>query len=606
MYRLLRRPERSVVGIVLLVFVAALSSVCANAQRMPHPTRKDEPAAKAKPAATQTYTETIVHQFAQISDGHEPVYGLASDSSGNLYGVTNQGGSANQGALFELSPDGNGSMAYNFLDSLGGDPTFITADDQGNLYIVLTSAGGGTLELSKGTNGSWFVSNDSGIYSTMVVPDGAGNVYEPGFFELQAADDQWLYQSLLSLPENNAILKDKNGDFYGTTLYDGLGYGSVIKLHNGENGWVETILHYFQAGASDGGSPTGPLTFGPKGNIYGTVQEGLLGWGGVYEVTNSGELTWLYAFTGAADGSIPSNGVVFDKQGNLYGTAQGGNFSGQYCGYPIGCGVVYKLTPPSGNQGGPWTESVPYTFSGGVDGFIPVGPLVLDDAGDVYGVTKAGGNGYGITGDGVIFELIPNAVPTSINITKSSPNPSLAGKTVRVKFTVAQTVAGLNPPSGTVTVTANTGESCFEPLPAGGKGSCQLQFATAGTRTLTASYSGDSGNLASVSSPVTQNTMSPTTTEITKNEPDPVKVGRPVTVHFSVEATNGTNKTRPTGSVSVSASTGESCTATLAENGQGRCKLTYSSAGSSKLIAAYSGDTDNEASVSTAVAETVD
>jgi hypothetical protein len=398
---------------------------------------------------------------------------------------------------------------------------------------------------------------------------------------------------------------DNKGDLYGATEYGGLGPGVVFKLHQTESGWVETVLHYFQAGADDGSVPYGPITLDREGNIYGTVIFGLAaggaykGYGGVYKLTQSGEITWLYVFTGQADGANPTTGVVFDQYGNLYGAAGfGGSFSGT-CDYE-GCGVVYKLTPPTGNQTGPWTETVLYTFPGGANGAGPAGPLLVESGGNIYGTAFAGA-----TNAGVIFELTPNPVATNTSITQTAPNPSRAGGVVNVSFTVAQTVAGFNAPTGTVTVKANTGESCEASLPANGKGSCSLLFITSGARELTASYSGDSGNLASVSSPVTQNTTSPTSTTITKQDPDPVTVGKAVTVHFSVTAVDGTKHTNPTGSVTVNASTGESCTGTMGNGGKGSCQLTFSAAGSSKLTARYAGDAFNDGSVSAAVAETV-
>ncbi len=612
----LRKRDSGVVGIVFLILVATFSPGYANAQRIAHGTA--HVTKKTGSAATQTYSETVVHQFAHFGgDGAQPSYGLVSDSLGNYYGVTDEGGGG-QGSLFELAPNGDGSMSYNLLGGFGEGPNFITVDNQNNLYVIADNAYGNVFELSKETSGNWIISNAYGFTGqldgrnpTMVLPDGAGNVYgsTAEFFELQAADDQWLFDPLFPAYAD-AILMEKSGDFYGTSLYNGIGdNGVVLKLHSGKDGWGETIIHYFQGGANDGSFPIGGMTFGPDGAIYGVTawghqQSGSNCCGGVYKITKSGGITWLYAFTGGADGGYPTTAVVFDQQGNLYGvTSAGGNLTGPYCG--SGCGVVYKLTPPPENQGGYWAESVLYSFSGGTDGYLPVGPLLLNSDGDVYGVTVGGGDGYGIGGDGVIFELTPNAVATSVNITNAKWNPSLVGRVVTVSFAVAQTVAGINSPTGTVTVTANTGESCFQSLPAKGKGSCQLEFATAGTRTLTASYSGDAGNLSSVSSSYTENVIELTTTAITRNAPDPAKIGQPVTVDFTVASKTATNRTRPTGSVTVNASTGESCTATVPGSGKGSCKLTFSFAGARTLNATYGGNADNAGSLSNAVDETV-
>jgi uncharacterized repeat protein (TIGR03803 family) len=626
MYQLLGHRVGSAGTNALILVAVILSSVYMNAQGA---TRMPKQAPPAQSAAAQTYTETIVHQFQHFGgDGAEPVFGLVSDGLGNVYGVTNEGGSGEQGALFELTPNGSGSMAYNFIASFGGGPTFLTFDNQGNLYVILGNALGALLELSKGTDGNWVTTNgysftgtEDGARPSMVQPDNAGNVYGTTVvvFKLEAADDQWLEQTLFAFPDPvkqgaspDAIVLDTSGDLYGMSSGGGpANGGTFFKLTPGDTGWNETVLHNFQGGVNAASYPIGTLTLGPDGDFYGVAlysgqqSSNPLCCGGVYKITKWGKVTWLYTFTGGADGSNPATGVTFDKEGNLYGvTANGGSFAGQYCGY--GCGVVYKLTHPAGNQDGPWTENVLYSFSGGLDGYEPVGPVILDSAENIYGVTAGGGDGYGIGGDGVVFELSPNAVPTGVNITRNTPNPSLTGQVVRVSFAVAQTVAGVNPPTGTVTVTANTGESCFEPLRGNGKGSCELLFPTAGTRTLTATYSGDSGNLSSVSTAITQNVMNVTTTAITRNTPDPAKIGQPVTVEFNVVAKNATTKTRPTGNVTVTASTGESCTGAVSGSGLGNCKLTFTSSGARTLTATYGGDVANEGSVSIAAAETVD
>jgi sugar lactone lactonase YvrE len=93
-----------------------------------------------------------------------------------------------------------------------------------------------------------------------------------------------------------------------------------------------------------------------------------------------------------------------------------------------------------------------------------------------------------------------------------------------------------------------------------------------------------------------------TTTTITSNLPDPSTTGKAVPVHFTV--TPATTHTAPTGSVTVNASTGESCTGTLT-GGSGSCSVTFNSKGARSLTATYSGDSNNKTSVSTAVTQTV-
>jgi uncharacterized repeat protein (TIGR03803 family) len=103
----------------------------------------------------------------------------------------------------------------------------------------------------------------------------------------------------------------------------------------------------------------------------------------------------IYAFGGHNGGSSPLSGLVFDTAGNLYGTTSSGGAQLQ--------GVVFKLT----NSGGAWTESLLHTFTGGTDGGYPVGSLIFDGAGNLYGTAVKGGNA---TCDcGVVFKLTPQS-----------------------------------------------------------------------------------------------------------------------------------------------------------------------------------------------------
>jgi len=110
--------------------------------------------------------------------------------------------------------------------------------------------------------------------------------------------------------------------------------------------------------------------------------------------------TTLYYFMptlGDNDGYGPAAPVVFDKAGNIYGTTQ---YGGQF-----GAGTAFELMPPA-IQGGAWTETVLYSFTGGSDGQQPSSGLLLDSKGALYGETLYGG--YNISG--TVFKLSPPAI----------------------------------------------------------------------------------------------------------------------------------------------------------------------------------------------------
>jgi uncharacterized repeat protein (TIGR03803 family) len=120
----------------------------------------------------------------------------------------------------------------------------------------------------------------------------------------------------------------------------------------------------------------------------------------------------LYSFQGGAnDGSVPAGGVVFDSKGNLYGATTYGGLTA--CAIGGECGTVFQLSPPV-LKGDPWNETVIYQFRGqGVnDGGVPNGGLIIDAAGNLYGVTAYGGSGDCVVlglraGCGTVYELSP-------------------------------------------------------------------------------------------------------------------------------------------------------------------------------------------------------
>jgi uncharacterized repeat protein (TIGR03803 family) len=168
---------------------------------------------------------------------------------------------------------------------------------------------------------------------------------------------------------------------------------------------TESILHSF-TGGNDGGFPQAGMIFDSKGNLYGTAGgggstsgSGCIGCGVAFQLVPSSNGTWteniLYAFgslQNLADGANPYGSLIFDAKGNLYGTTISGGTSFQ--------GTVFELSPTAS---GPWTETVLYNFSGGADGGFPyASKLLMDGAGNLYGMTESGG----LYGFGTVFEVM--------------------------------------------------------------------------------------------------------------------------------------------------------------------------------------------------------
>jgi uncharacterized repeat protein (TIGR03803 family) len=156
----------------------------------------------------------------------------------------------------------------------------------------------------------------------------------------------------------------------------------------------EKVLYSFTGGA-DGAQPHQALIFDQAGNLYGTTFEGgVYGAGTVYRLSPNGDGTWtqtvLYSFTGGpTDGANPYGSLAIDPiSAYLYGATYGGGTAGN--------GTVFEVQ-------GPFTEQLLHSFDGYPDGANPVGGVVVDKDGHVYGTTTAGGTAH----RGTVFYVVP-------------------------------------------------------------------------------------------------------------------------------------------------------------------------------------------------------
>ncbi len=386
-------------------------------------------------APAQTYT--VIYNFTGGAGGEQPT-GVVMDHAGNLCGTTFGGGLRECcadglcnycGTAFELNPaNGHFRLLWQFTGNPDG------AYPEGELLI--------------GPGGILYGSTSSGG------PGGYGTIFSlvpPTTPPRNIQEAQWGKTVLYSFvgrndgaAPNGPLVMDHAGNLYGSTYAGGGGgnYGTVFELSLANGSWHESILHRFSG--SDGDNPMDGVTLDAVGNVYGTTRGGgPFSTGIVYQVlAGSG---WaenvLYDFPG--DGFDPESGVTFDLSGNLYGSTFGGgsngagtvfelshgnwtpqliyNFNGgngwgpdstklifDPAGYlygttygdgPYGEGSVFKLTPSNGA----WVYTSLHDFTGGSDGGYPVGTLVLDANGNLYGTASLGGQ-YGY---GVVFKITP-------------------------------------------------------------------------------------------------------------------------------------------------------------------------------------------------------
>jgi uncharacterized repeat protein (TIGR03803 family) len=109
----------------------------------------------------------------------------------------------------------------------------------------------------------------------------------------------------------------------------------------------------------------------------------------------------LYSFTGAPDGAYPNGDLIVDAMGVYYGTTSLGGIITADC--PEGCGTVYKLVNGE--------ESVIYRFTGISDGAVPYDGLLQDAEGNLFGVTRVGGD----SNMGTVFKVSPDGSKTTLH-----------------------------------------------------------------------------------------------------------------------------------------------------------------------------------------------
>ena len=333
----------------------------------------------------------ILHAFTGGDDGGGLFGSLVLDKSGNLYGITRGGGKHIYGLVFELSPSPNGhwkeTVLHNFcsvrskkgpplcLDGAGGlaGPVF---DPAGNLFGATTTGGS---------------------YNQGVV------------FQLTKTRGVWKYKIILEGGTGLGWATDSAGNLYG---YYGPGQyhdGAVAELSHRADGWTDKALYSFDFGKGhDGWGIESGFNFDSTGNLYGTTEYGGSGgFGTAFEVSPPDPLgtqdEWqehiLHQFPAfQGDGEYPYAGLIADKAGNVYGATE----SGGAC-YP--CGTIFELSPGSD---GTWQETILHKFSNPSDGTGPLGTLVFDGAGNLYGTTLSdGAQQYCDGGCGVVFKLTP-------------------------------------------------------------------------------------------------------------------------------------------------------------------------------------------------------
>ena len=404
---------------------------------------------------------TILHQFGVGSDGASPFGSLIEGSDGNFYGLTDEGGTANLGAAYRITPQGVITILHNFgdgtvtNDGTGPSAALIQATD-GNFYGTTLSGG----------------ANSDGVVFKMT-PQGGVTI-------LHSSGDSGTPNDGIG-PKAN-LIQAADGNFYSTTSQGGAGNsGTVFKIT--PQGLI-TIMHSFLDGsvANDGTDPEASLLLGKDGNFYGVTNSG----GGSpeegcdFQMTPQGVVTILHSFGDGSvipDGGTPDGSLVQGADGNFYGLTQNGGSGNN--------GVVYQLkttvpqltgdTNVTGTVGLPFlyqitgtnfpniftSTTLPDGLSLSATGVISGTPTTVGTTSVTLTLTNGSGSStYSLT---ISIGALPTPAVTSILTAYGSVGTAFTYKTVANNLATSYAATGLtgtglslDPTTGIITGTPTT------------------------------------------------------------------------------------------------------------------------------------------------------
>ena len=319
---------------------------------------------------------TNLHSFVgPPNDGANPFAGLIQGSDGNFYGTTEYGGTNTNcpsgcGTIFQITSAGTYTTLYSFNGGTNGaNPTASLVQGKDGFFYGTTLNGGSSTNCSSGC-GTVYKINSAGTHTILYSLIRGGNVFDIPTTQagLVQGPDGYLYGTIMnggsdsygsvykissvgtfttlySFTDTTAtngwfpfagLVEGADGSFYGTTLVQGHGVGTVFQITS--EGTL-TLLHSFGLiNTDDGWNPYGGVVQGSDGYFYGTTAFGGTNVvGNVFKVSPTGAFTNVYQFSGL-DGSEPGASLVQGSDGSFYGTTIRGGTNN--------LGTVFKLCVP--------------------------------------------------------------------------------------------------------------------------------------------------------------------------------------------------------------------------------------------------------------------
>jgi uncharacterized repeat protein (TIGR03803 family) len=298
--------------------------------------------------------------FVKIYDfdgttGSNPMGSLSEASDGYLYGMTNQGGTANLGTAFKIMKDGsNFTKLLDFQGSNGASPQLgQLLEVQSGLFLGMTYQGGAS------NSGIIFSVSSTGVFSVFkdfpqesCLPEGLisddafanvfGITYRGGIYGngtvFRTNTDGSNYSNITDLPGDGTYYSNlthtSDGSLWGVgaTGVSAVSYSLFKTKDDGSNFQMITTMNDPAIGIR----PTTLIDFSAD-YVYGVCQAGgSTGSGTVFKIKNDGTgLTKIADVPGGTLGSRPYISAIKHSNGSLYGVSHEGGLDNS--------GVVYKV-----------------------------------------------------------------------------------------------------------------------------------------------------------------------------------------------------------------------------------------------------------------------
>ena len=324
---------------------------------------------------------TTLGEFGTAGE-FSPAGTIVRDSTGAIYGIaTLIGGQPQASGIFKLaSASSTPTLVATFpaVGSFSQVPIGLVIDSNDNIFGA-TGVGGDS-------------TNDGTVFE---LAKGASSITTLAQFT----------QATTGNGPNGNIVMDNAGNIFGVCQNSGPAGGGTVWRFNKSNSTISELASF----PSSSGIPTEPgansIAIDRSGNLFGTTagQPQAAVYGTVWEVHAGQSTIQTLATFNSTNGSVPTGPIVIDASGNVFGATEfgGANNNG---GSPAGLGTVYEVASGSG------AITSLASFSGD-NGEYPVGGLVGDANGNLFGTASKGGNvsAQSVQGAGTVFEVVKGA-----------------------------------------------------------------------------------------------------------------------------------------------------------------------------------------------------